>query len=98
MPCLLPTAYFIVRSPYDSTVSRGAGDHVSPHVQEEDRGELSGRKGADVPEVSRQAGADARRERPGEMCGMRALLGRVSGGCDLSRGGGKRRERARRAS
>src|SRR5436190_15230283 len=66
-------------------------DDVSAHVQAEGGGELPIRESADVPEVSRQAGADARRERAGEVRRMRVVLGRVSGGCHLSRGSRKRR-------
>src|SRR4030095_17160898 len=64
----------------DWTADYRADDDVSAHVQAEGGGELSVREGADVSEVPRQAGADARRERAGEVRRVRAVLGRVPGG------------------
>ena len=50
-----------------------------------------------VPEVPRQAGADAGRERPREVRRLRPVLGRVPGRRDLPRGGGERRHASRPA-
>ena len=71
-------------------------DHAQAPLQEADHGELPGTEGPDVPEVPRQAGADARRERPREVRRLRAVLGRVPGRRDLPRGGRERRHRAGR--
>src|SRR5262245_57416738 len=78
----------------DWTADYRADDDVSAHVQAEGGGELSVRESPDVPEVPRQAGTDARRERGGEVRSVRAVLGGVPGGCHLSRGGGERRHGA----
>ena len=53
------------------------------------------REGAGVPEVPRQAGADARRERPREVRRVRAVRRRVPGGRHLPRAGGERRHACR---
>src|SRR6266545_3720738 len=73
----------------DSTADYRVMDDSAPHVQAEGHGELSVPEGADVPEVPRQAGADARRERSREVRCLRTVLGGVSGRRDLPRGGGK---------
>ena len=48
-------------------------------------------RSADVPEVPRQTGADAGRERPGEVRRVRSVRGGVPGGRHLPRGGRERR-------
>src|SRR5437762_13129926 len=82
----------------DSTADYRALDDAAPHVQAQGNGELSVPESADVPEVPRQAGADARREWSREMRRLRPLLGGVSGRRDLPRGGGKRRHRPGRTA
>src|ERR1700741_5359614 len=77
----------------DWTADYRADDDVPAHVQAEGRGELSVPESADVPEVPRQAGADARRERAREVRGVRSLLGGVPGGRHLPRSRRKRRQR-----
>jgi hypothetical protein len=58
----------------DRTSAYRPVDDLPAHVQAEGGGELSVPEGADVPEVPRQAGADARRERPREVRGVRPLF------------------------
>ena len=70
-------------------------DHPQAPVQEADHGELSGPEVPDVPEIPRQTGADARRERPREVRRLRPVLGGVPGRRDLPRGGRERRHACR---
>src|SRR5207247_1684554 len=56
--------------------------------------QLSRAESADVPEIPGKAGADARRERPGEVRRVRAVRRGVPGRRDLPRGGGERRHGA----
>src|SRR5436190_14262681 len=50
-------------------------DHAQVPVQEAGHHQLSRTENADVPEVSRETGADAGRERPRKMRGVRAVRG-----------------------
>src|SRR6266849_2024689 len=56
----------------DPTAPRRLCDNVQAPLQEAHHGELSGAEVPDVPEVPRQAGAHARRERAREVRGLRA--------------------------
>ena len=80
---------------HDSAVSHRVRDDLQAHVPEAEHRQLSGREGAGVPEVPRQAGADARRERPREVRRLRTLRRGLSGRRDLPRGGGERRHASR---
>ena len=60
-----------------------------------DHRQLPGPEDAGVPEVPRQTGADARRERAGEVRGLRPVRGGVSGRRHLPRAGGERRHASR---
>ncbi len=62
---------------HDWTLPHGALHDLPAHVQEVGDGELPGPEGPDVPEVPRQAGADAGRERPGEVRRLRSVFGGV---------------------
>src|SRR5258705_6836480 len=93
-PCMI---YLILSAGYtesngcDSPLCHRVRHHAQAFVQEADHRELSGTEVSDVPEISRQTGADARRERAREVRGVRPLFGGLPGGRDLSRGGGERR-------
>ncbi|MCK7523826.1 MAG: hypothetical protein MZV64_42490 [Ignavibacteriales bacterium] len=77
--------------PDDSSLSCRIRHDAAALLQEADHGQLPGAEGAGLPEVPREAGADARRARPREVRGLRPVLGGVPGGRDLPRGGGERR-------
>ena len=60
------------------SADRRVCDHLQAPLQEAHHGQLPRTEGADVPEISRETGADARRERPREVRRLRAVLGGLS--------------------
>ena len=74
----------------------GFATTLQAHLQEADHRQLPGPEDSRVPEVARQAGADARRERAREVRRLRAVRGGLPGRRHLPRGGGERRQRAGR--
>src|SRR5262245_25941576 len=100
-PCMI---YMILSAGYTESNGRHPPlchrvcHYAQASVQEADHGELPRAEVPDVPEISRQTGADARRERAREMRGMRPVLGGVPGRRYLPRGRGKRRFGAGRSA